>query len=183
MAQNESEETYERDLSVYTTRSTPSLDAYAAWLVNVVGFDPNAEKNKVIAFARGVYAGVALHREWQASPENAEFKAELQAARDEERAAALAAKEEAAAERAAAREAAAAAKEQARLEREAAKAARDQEQADAPEPAAAPVMRTGKSPRAARPAKAAAATPTAPVKAARPARPARAAKGSTEAPF
>lgn len=123
-------EASERDLTAYLEKSTPSLEFYAEWLKDVVGFNPDTVKNRDQAFARGVYLAVSLHRDFQVSEENARFKEEQKAAREamleEQRAEREAAKEAKAAERAAAEEAAEEARAAKQAEKQAAKAAREE---------------------------------------------------------
>lgn len=158
------EEGVERDLTQYATKpATASLEYYAEWIPEATGYDPAAAKSKQEAFERGVYLAVTLHRDFQTSPENQEFKERLKATRAEEAEAARAEREEAKAAKQAEREAAAAAKEQAKAERAASEKPAKAAKATATRPAAKK------------------ATPAAPpTKAARPAR--RTAKGA-EAPF
>lgn len=178
----EADEVTERDLSAYTTKqATPSLEFYAEWLKDVVGFDPNSVKNRDDAFARGVYLAVTLHRDFQVSPENANFKEEQKAAREAEfeqiRAEKEADRERKAQERAEAAEAA----EIARAEKEAEKEAKAQAKADKGATPATKAAKAAKPAAKPGPAKPAVAGRTA---TARPARrtPVRAAS-TTEAPF
>lgn len=183
MAQTqESEETVERDLAAYAEKpATPSLEFYSEWLTEATGYDPAAAKSKAAAFERGVYLAVTLHRDFQTSPENVEFKEQQRVAREEALAAAKAQREEEKAAKAAERQAAEEAAAEAKAQKDAEKAERAAAKAAAgktPATQAATAKPTAPARPAGRKATAAPATKAAP---ARPAR--RAAKGGQEAPF
>lgn len=154
----------ERDLTAYATKpATASLEYYAEWLTEATGYDPGSAKSKQEAFDRAVYLAVSLHRDFQTSPENQEFKERLKAAREAEA-------------------------EQRATEREEVRKAKEAEKAEAQRAKeAAAAEKAAAKPKPAPPAKAAKATKAAaaPATAAKPTRaPRRAAKGAaTPAPF
>jgi hypothetical protein len=175
----EAAEATERDLTEYLTKAaTPSLEFYAEWLKDVVGYDTASSKNRDEAFARGVYLAVSLHRDFQTSPENQEFKEQQREAREAEAEQRRIEREEAKAAKEAEKEEQAAAKEAEREQREAAKAEKAAAKAEAGKTPATKAATTAK------PARAAAAASTKPAPAARAARPTRKPQRATaEAPF
>lgn len=184
MAQTqESEETVERDLAAYADKpATPSLEFYSEWLQDATGYDPAAAKSKAEAFERAVYLAVTLHRDFQTSDQNIEFKEKQRVAREEALEQARVEREEAKAAKAAEQAAAATAAAEAKALKDAEKAERAAAKAAVGKtPATQAAAATAKPTAPARPAGRKA---TAPAPKAAPARPARrTAKGGQAAPF